>query len=204
MYTRRSFLAAAGLAALSGGAHAFALPTSDAATTYADVGAADQWMQKWMASLGSVSEALHLGRFADPMYFLRKDIGWTPNPGQSLQKVRVPSGFVTDFASIPRIFWSVLRPDGDYTYPAIIHDFLYWDQSTSRVDADLVLKYAMQDFRVDASASETIYRGVRVGGKAAWDGNAKLKRSGERRVLKVLPSDPTLRWKDWKVKPGVF
>jgi len=29
-----------------------------------------------------------------------------------------PAGFVTDFASISRLFWTLLPRDGEYTYPA--------------------------------------------------------------------------------------
>ena len=36
----------------------------------------------------------------------------------------VESGFVTDFASVPRIFWSVFPPFGRYTKAAVLHDRL--------------------------------------------------------------------------------
>src|SRR5262245_55189884 len=88
------------------------------------------WMDQWMKIDRMPMGVLHLGRFADPIYFLIKPITWKPNPGQeTFQAVTVPVGFVTDFASIPRIFWSALPPDGRYTYPAIVHDYLYWTQT---------------------------------------------------------------------------
>ena len=40
-------------------------------------------------------------------------------------KVVVPKGFVTDFASIPRIFWGLIEPDGPLYLGAILHDFGY-------------------------------------------------------------------------------
>jgi len=168
--------------------------------SYSDKAAADEWLKKWMKSLGSVSEPLHLGRFSDRMYFLREPIGWKPNPGQDLPEINVPVGFVTDFASIPRVFWSVLPPDGQYTYPAIIHDYLYWNQSISRDKADKILRYAMEDFKVNSATIETIYAGVRAGGWVAWNDNASLKRSGEKRFLKKFPEDPTIEWVVWKSK----
>jgi uncharacterized protein DUF1353 len=157
-----------------------------------------------MDKLGAVSEPLHVGRFADRIYYLTKPIGWKPNPGQKAHEVRVPIGFVTDFASIPRIFWSALPPDGLYTYPAIVHDFLYWEQTVSRSEADAILRYAMEDFRVGARTIDVIYAGVRAGGSFAWNENAALKGSGEKRILRSFPSEPTVRWADWKMKPGVF
>src|SRR5215216_1525948 len=102
--------------------------------------AIEAWMDKWMKRDRESIGALHIGRFADPMYFLLKPITWKPNPGQeAFQAVSVPEGFVTDFASIPRIFWSALRPDGLYTYPAIVHDYLYWEQNVPKDVADSVL-----------------------------------------------------------------
>lgn len=35
--------------------------------------------------------------------------------------IRVPKGFVTDLASIPRALWSVFPPDGDYAKAAVVH-----------------------------------------------------------------------------------
>ncbi|WP_139385602.1 DUF1353 domain-containing protein, partial [Salmonella enterica] len=39
--------------------------------------------------------------------------------------IEVPAGFVTDFASVPRIFWTILPSDGKYAKAAIIYDYLY-------------------------------------------------------------------------------
>lgn len=39
--------------------------------------------------------------------------------------VVIPSGFITDFASIPRIFWNILPPTGKYGKAAVVHDWLY-------------------------------------------------------------------------------
>lgn len=39
--------------------------------------------------------------------------------------IRVPAGFVTDFASIPRMFWDWIPPTGPYAKAAVVHDYLY-------------------------------------------------------------------------------
>lgn len=149
---------------------------------------------------------LLLSRFVERMYFLMKPIAWKPSPqqDQGLPTVNVPKGFVTDFASVPKPFWSVLPPDGDYTYAAIIHDYLYWNQATDKPTADLVLKAAMEDFGVAKSDAFIVYNGVKLGGQSAWDGNAALKKANEKRILKAFPTDPTTRWADWKLRPDVF
>lgn len=171
---------------------------------YADPQAADAWMMAWMQARQPL-DTLHVSRFKDPTYFLLKPIGWQPNAGEkSLPKVQVPSGFVTDFASIPRVFWSILRPDGEYTYPAIIHDYLYWSQKTSRATADEIFNGAMIDFKIDPAERQVIYNAVRAGGQSAWDGNSAKKKVGEKRVLKKYPTDPTVTWAEWKKSPSHF
>src|SRR5262245_7866555 len=76
---------------------------------------AEDWMDRWSMIARAPGGPLQVSRFKEPLYFLLKPISWTPNAGQAgYQAVEVPTGFVTDFASIPRAFWSLLRPDGDY------------------------------------------------------------------------------------------
>lgn len=210
---RRDFIRGVCIAACCGsGAGCMSQPTK--ASSYSDGAAADMWMQKWITdtkrgdpgSEKAPNGALHVGRFADPMYFLTSVVGWDPNAGQvgKYMPVRVPVGFVTDFASIPRAFWSLLRPDGLYSYAAVIHDFLYWEQYLSREDSDEILKLCMEDFRIDATTIAAVYGGVRIGGGGAWEENARRKASGEKRVLKKFPTDPTTRWEEWKARADVF
>ena len=164
----------------------------------------DRWMAGWIERKELISP-LRLGRFVEPIYFLLSPISWKPNAGQAgYVPVQVPRGFVTDFASIPRPFWSLLRPDGDYTHAAIIHDFLYWTQSTPRNKADEILKLAMQDLKVEDATVAIIYKAVARFGESAWKENAALKAKGEKRTLRRFPSDPTIRWSDWKLLSDVF
>ena len=165
----------------------------------------EDWMNAWMGNAKGFLGTLHVTRFKDPIYILDEPIGWEPEPEHTdLPKIEVPKGFVTDFASIPQIFWSILRPDGDYTYPAIIHDYLYWTQNLSREKSDLIFKLAMKEFGVDSTKIFVIYNAVRAGGNMAWNSNANLKSKGEKRILQKFPRDPRIEWKEWKDEPGVF
>lgn len=217
MITRRTLLERS--VAMAGSYSALSCAQTTVAQEYADVARADKWVFDALKKAdpskakgevpGPITKGaigtLFLGRFADPMYYLLKVIGWDPEPKQrsDFKSVRVPVGFVTDFASIPQVFWTMLPPDGLYTYPAIIHDYLYWEQFLSRDQSDLVLKLAMEDFKVNAAAREAIYAGVRAGGSFAWGNNAKRKAKGEKRILRKLPENPTTRWEEWK-KGDVF
>ncbi len=46
---------------------------------------------------------------------------------------------ITDLASVPRIFWTPLPPDGKYAKAAIIHDYLYDNALRTKKEADLIL-----------------------------------------------------------------
>jgi Protein of unknown function (DUF1353) len=202
--SRRNFLKSFFLAQAAAVASA-ALPIRAKAKTRQMTRTAEHWMDRWMSVNRAPGAILQISRFKEPIYFLLKPISWSPNNGQGqYSRVDVPTGFVTDFASIPRVFWSLLPTDGDYAYAAVIHDYLYWTQERPRATADQIFKMAMQDFKIGNVTIETIYRAVRLGGGTAWAVNAKLKASGEGRVLKEFPTDPTTSWSDWKRRPGAF
>lgn len=39
--------------------------------------------------------------------------------------ILIPTGFRTDFASVPRAFWPILSPTGVLMIPGLLHDFYY-------------------------------------------------------------------------------
>lgn len=165
-----------------------------------------EWMDAAtrVGGLEAAHGTLSVTRFADAFWYLSRGIDWSPDPGQSLPAVSVPPGFVTDFASIPRALWTALPRDGDYVWAAVVHDHLYWFQTTTKDIADDVLKAAMIDFKIPTLDRTAIYQGVHLGGSSAWNENARLRQNGEKRILKQFPDDPTVSWQDWKKRPGVF
>lgn len=83
------------------------------------------------------------------------------------ERIEVPEGFKTDFASVPRAFWWLFPPDGRYTNAAIIHDYLYYTKGFgrySRKQADLIFLEAMKVLGVPYLQRKTIYRAVRLFG----------------------------------------
>jgi hypothetical protein len=157
-------------------------------------------MSSWMNNTErGASGRLVLSRFVEPMYYLEQPISWVPNDNTNrFPRFTVPKGFVTDLASVPSIFWTALRPDGDYAYAAILHDYLYWTQIRTRDNADSLLRISMQDFRVTPWKVQAIYEAVHLGGTSSWKGNRALRAHGEQRFLVEFPSDPMTRWQDWK------
>jgi hypothetical protein len=85
----------------------------------------------------------------------------------------VPTGFLTDYASIPRVLWNVLPPVGAYDAAAVLHDFLYQTgtinlASITRAEADAILLEAMEVKKVAAWQRRFIYAGIRLGGWLTW------------------------------------
>lgn len=101
-----------------------------------------------------------------PLSYTTKD-GWL---------ITVPTGEFTDFASIPRLLWTLIPPRGVYNRPAMIHDYLYkhapFDQflkRCSRGRADSILKEACENCDDRSSQRWMIYWGVRSGGWKPWN-----------------------------------
>jgi len=87
--------------------------------------------------------------------------------------VTIPTGFITDGASIPKVFWSILYPFGPYFPAALVHDYLYSKASNqffhvSRETADKIFKEAMFNIGIGWITRETIYRAVRIGGRKSY------------------------------------
>lgn len=61
----------------------------------------------------------------------------------SKEIISVPAGFHTDFASIPRLFWMFLPPDGEYTQAAVLHDFMCETKRRSKFRTSQIFKEAM-------------------------------------------------------------
>ncbi len=98
--------------------------------------------------------------------------------------INVSEGFVTDFASVPRLFWLFIPRWGKYGNAAVIHDWLYWEQKeTNRKEADDILREGMGVLNASRLQKSAIYYAVRWFGWLAWFRNAAEKESGLNRVV---------------------
>ena len=89
--------------------------------------------------------------------------------------INVPIGTYTDFASIPRTLWAVFPRWGKYGNAAVIHDWMYWDQSRSRKEADDIFLEGMEVLEVPTWKRRAIYSAVRTFGGIAWKSNQRKK-----------------------------
>lgn len=85
------------------------------------------------------------------------------------QTFTVPAGFLTDFASVPRIPF-VYAAVGDCAHEAAtLHDWLYTFSDLKRSAADAVLKEAMVVSGVTPFRCVAIYIAVRLFGASHWN-----------------------------------
>ena len=86
--------------------------------------------------------------------------------------IRVPTSFITDGASIPTMFHSIMGPFGSYFHAAVIHDFLYSlsNKTYTRRESDVIFKEAMFNSGVPWPTREIVYRAVRLGGGSSFRG----------------------------------
>lgn len=94
----------------------------------------------------------------------------------------VPSGYLTDGASVPRVFWSLIPPWGRYGAAAIVHDYLcdgnpirrystnvnnvrvYGNYYPNRKEANKIFNQAMKVLKVPRFTRWTMYTAVRIYG----------------------------------------
>lgn len=81
----------------------------------------------------------------------------------------VPEGFVTDFASVPRIPLAFLLTGDSAHEAAVVHDWLYRKDIVTRSVADAVFEEAAKVSGEPGWKSWLMWAGVRLGGWIAWN-----------------------------------
>lgn len=91
-------------------------------------------------------------------------------------RLLIPSGFLTDGASVPRAVWSILSDtDPDILYPSYAHDLLYAlrgqlpGRSFTREQCDQVIHELMLLSGCPSWKADLVYMALRAGGRKAWN-----------------------------------
>ena len=138
--------------------------------------------------------------FADNKTFmLFKDMVYPVGQGEST--IFIPKGFVTDFASVPKGLWSTgFSPHGLFSRAAIIHDYLYWAQVCTRIQADNIMLLVMKGSGVGMKEQVALYQGVKLGGEPAWNENKADREAGKPRVvpLEFFNFSGSVTWDDYE------
>lgn len=83
-------------------------------------------------------------------------------------QIHVPVGFVTDFASIPRLARLIIPKLGKYTKASVLHDHAYQTQVMTRKQADVMFKDGMRELGVVKWKRWAMWLAVRLAGWLAW------------------------------------
>lgn len=122
--------------------------------------------------------------FGDADYWVLRE-SMTYEIGKTNESIVIPKGFVTDFASTPYLVQPFLPKLGRHLIPAIVHDYLYWNQSCTREQADKIFDFAMKDAGVKDFTRKIMMVAVENFGGKAWRQNSEKKSDGH---VKVIPS----------------
>lgn len=89
----------------------------------------------------------------------------------SPEKITVPAGFITDFASVPRVI-QIFLPQSIGRRAAILHDYLYHTHGEggryTRREADGIFLEALKVLDVPWYQRFPLFWGVRIGGWVPW------------------------------------
>jgi hypothetical protein len=128
-----------------------------------------------------ISKTKVRGNNSRPQYRLDVELDVMLSNGD---KIFIPKGFTWDLSSVPRLFWWVFAPDGDFELAYLIHDYLWKEQKenyTRKFTDDEMLKWAKVTNGTDAFWSfrnfdnYSRYYGVRGFGWLVWNDIIILK-----------------------------
>lgn len=118
--------------------------------------------------MSSFTRPLTVTKLSTGLWEVARSFSYYVGKRGSKDVVHVPKGFTTDFASVPRLFWIILPPDGKYTQSAVLHDFGYFSQKRSRKEVDRMFLESMKVLGVPLWKRQTMYRAVRSFGWIPW------------------------------------
>jgi len=130
------------------------------------------------------TDALVVSPMADgKTWVILRPFGYDVGEEGSGDSIDVHIGFMTDFASIPRLFWAIFPKWDTYGNAAVVHDWLYWEQARTRRAADGIMQEAMAVLEVPGWKRSLIYSMVRLFGWIAWKRNQWDRSAGYDRIL---------------------
>ena len=93
----------------------------------------------------------------------------------------IPVGFITDLASVPKIFWGIFPPQGFYEEACVAHDWLYSRTVLPRQVCDQVLKEGMEAAGTPWLTTNIIWGMVRLFGWIPYNRHYKKNKLAQGR-----------------------
>ena len=92
-------------------------------------------------------------------------------------RVTVPTGFVTDFASVPRLPFAFMLFAHIGHRGAVVHDYLYQTAEVPRLDADRIFRELLEAEGVSEWRAAAMFLGVRAFGRKFYAANLTRKKA---------------------------
>lgn len=84
----------------------------------------------------------------------------------------IPAGYITDFASVPRMLKGIINSVGNHNLAVLVHDYLYDTQdSRGRKFADNEMLFLLKKEGCSKIKQLCMYVAVRLGGRSWWRRN---------------------------------
>jgi len=104
--------------------------------------------------------------------------------------ITIPTGFITDFASVPRIFWVLIPPYGKWGKATVVHDWLYQRRFENKVRCDICGKVF--------NGEESNKHRIETGHNSWWLILAKTRKEADDVFLEAMG---VLGVKNWRKYP---
>ena len=118
--------------------------------------------------MSSFTEPLIVELIGKNKWSVYKEFTYIREPYPNGAKIIVPERFITDFASVPRIFWAFISPVDTHGKAAVLHDYLYREEVYPRHICDEIFREAMIATGVPKWKVFLIYWNVRIFGFFVW------------------------------------
>ena len=86
----------------------------------------------------------------------------------SKEIIKIPPGTITNFASVPRIFWPIISPIDNHAKAAVIHDYCYYIQYDKKKECDDLFLEGMTVLGVKKWKRYCMYWSVRLFAWIPW------------------------------------
>ena len=96
----------------------------------------------------------------------------------SNDKITIPKGFRTDLASVPWPASMLIPMSGLYNQAAVLHDWLYFTQTRTRLASDRIFLEAMKVLKVNVFKRLIMFRAVRIASFIPWNKRARQIKNG--------------------------
>lgn len=111
---------------------------------------------------------MHTGLYSTLITSKNGKHSWVVEQDWITPMCKIPKGFVSDGASIPRILWWFADPAGEFFEAAVLHDYMYTQALRTKKDADEVFYYTSLQFKATPWKAKFAYLFVKIFGRGSY------------------------------------